>query len=73
MRRERTRFREVTKNNPLKKRRPAFRLSTGTGRRERPDVRYAPSLVKTGRTGAEIELMRRSPDSVNDINNPANR
>lgn len=35
--------------------------------------RYAPSLVKTGRTGAATELMRRSPESVNDINNPANR
>lgn len=32
-----------------------------------------PNLVKTGITGAEIELIRRSPESVNDINNPANR
>lgn len=55
-----------------KERRPAYCLSTMDG----PALalfRYIPSLVKTGRTGAEMWLIRRSPESVNDINNPANR
>lgn len=52
---------------------PLGHLAMGADRRRHLGSYYIPSLVNTGMTGAEIELMRRSPDSVKDINNPANR
>jgi septin family protein len=52
---------------------PLCHLAMGADRRRHLGSYYIPSLVNTGMTGAEIELMRRSPESVNVINNPANR